>query len=94
MSILRGAADKLMVVGAIEVLARRKRKERVGRLRLQVVADGSVAALVGFVANNVGIGSVVKTDGFISHDGLTEKCYMYEVVKTHKLEHIHKTFGN
>jgi transposase-like protein len=90
----RGAADKVMVVGAVEVLARRERKERVGRLRLQVVADGSAASLVTFVVKNVEIGSVVKTDGFISYDGLTEKGYIYEVVKTHKLEHIHKTFGN
>ncbi|MDL1969034.1 MAG: hypothetical protein LWW97_10975 [Deltaproteobacteria bacterium] len=54
----RGAADKVIVAGAVEVLARRERKERVGPLRLQVVADGS--ALVGVVVNNVEIGSIEK----------------------------------
>lgn len=90
----RGAAGKTIGVGAVEVLARRERKERVGRLRLQVVADGSAASLVGFVVNNVEVGSVVRTDGFISYDGLVEKGYMYDVVETQELEHIHKTFGN
>ena len=90
----RGAAGKAIVVGAIEVLARRERKERAGRLRLQVVADFSAASLVGFVVNNVEAGSSVRTDGLSSYDGLRKKGYMYRVVETHELEHIHIAFGN
>ena len=90
----RGAAGKVMVVGAVEVLGRKERKERIGRLRLQLVADGSAASLVGFVLNNVEIASVVRTDGLISYHGLAKKGYAYKVVDTRELEHIHKTFGN
>jgi len=90
----RGAAGKVMVVGAIEVLGRKERNERVGRLRLQQVADGSAASLVGFVLNKVEIGSVVRTDGLISYHGLAKKGFTYKVVDTHELEHIHITFGN
>ena len=90
----RGAAGKVMVVGGVEVLGRKEGKRRLGRLRLQVVADGSAASLVGFVLNNVEIGSVVRTDGLITYGGLAEKGYAYKVVKTRELEHIHKTFGN
>jgi len=90
----RGAAGKVMVVGAIEVLGRKEGKERVGRLRLQVVADGSAASLVGFVVNNVEAGSVVRSDGLISYNRLAQKGYTYKMVETRELEHIHKTFGN
>jgi transposase-like protein len=83
-----------MVVGAVEVLERDEKKERVGRLRLQVVADGSAESLVGFVESNVEAGSEVRTDGLISYNKLAEKGYTYKIVETHALEHIHKTFGN
>ncbi len=90
----RGAAGKVMVAGAVEVLERDERKERVGRLRLQVVADGSADSLVGFVVSNVEVGSEVRTDGLISYNKLTKKGYSYKIVESRELEHIHKTFGN
>ena len=90
----RGAAGKVMVAGAVEVLDRDEKKERVGRLRLQVVADGSAESLVGFVLGNVEVGSAVRTDGLVSYNTLAKKGYSYEIVGTHDLEHIHKTFGN
>ncbi len=83
-----------MVVGAVEVLERNERKERVGRLRLQVVADGSAESLVGSVVSNVDAGSAVRTDGLISYTKLSQKGYTYKIVETLELEHIHKTFGN
>lgn len=90
----RGAAGKVIVVGAVEVLERDERKERVGRLRLQVVADGSAESLVGFVVSNVDAGSVVRTDGLISYNKLAQKGYTYKIVETLQMEHIHKAFGN
>ncbi len=90
----RGAAGKVMVVGAVEVLGRDERKERVGRLRLQVAVDGSAESLVGFVVSNVDAGAVVRTDGLISYNKLAQKGYTYKIVETLELEHIHKTFGN
>ena len=90
----RGAAGKVIVVGAVEVLEREERKERVGRLRLQVVPDGSAASLVGFVVSNVEAGSVVRTDGLNSYNKLAQKGYTYRMVETLELEHIHKTFCN
>ena len=90
----RGAAGKAMVVGAVEVLDQEEWKERVGRLRLQVVADISAESLVGFVVSNVEAGSVVKTDGLLSYNKLAQKGYTYVMVETQELEHIHKTFGN
>jgi transposase-like protein len=90
----RGAAGKVMVAGAVEVLERDERKERVGRLRLQVVADGSADSLVGFVLSNVQVGSEVRTDGLISYNKLAKKGYSYKIVESRDLEHIHKTFGN
>ena len=90
----RGAAGKSMVMGAIKVLGRDERKERVGRLRLQVVADGSAASVVGFVVSNVDAGSVVRTDGLNSYNRLAQKGYTHKTVETHELDHIHKTFGN
>jgi transposase-like protein len=83
-----------MVAGAVEVLERDERKERVGRLRLQVVADGSADSLVGFVVSNVEVGSAVRTDGLISYNKLVKKGYSYKIVETREMEHIHKTFGN
>jgi len=90
----RVAAGKVMVAGAIEVLEWEEQKERAGRLRLQVVADGSAASLVGFVVDNVEAGSFVKTDRLISYSKLEQKGYTYRMVETRELEHIHKAFGN
>jgi len=90
----RGAAGKVMVAGAVEVLARDERKERVGRLRLQVVPDSCADSLVGFVLSNIQVGSEVRTDGLASYNQLAKKGYSYKTVENHELEHIHKTFGN
>ncbi len=90
----RGAEGKIMVAGAVEVLDRNERKERVGRLRLEVVPDGSADSLVEFVLNNVQVGSAVRTDGLLSYNKLAKKGYSYTIVGSLELEHIHKTFGN
>jgi len=90
----RGAAGKIMVSGAVEVLDRNERKERVGRLRLEVVPDGSADSLVEFVRDNVQAGSAVRTDGLLSYNKLAKKGYSYTIVDSLELEHIHKTFGN
>jgi len=90
----RGAEGKIMVAGAVEVLDRNEQKERVGRLRLEVVPDGSADSLVEFVLNNVQVGSAVRTDGLVSYNKLAKKGYSYTIVGSLELEHIHKTFGN
>lgn len=90
----RGAEGKIMVAGAVEVLDRNERKERVGRLRLEVVPDGSADSLVEFVLNNVQVGSAVRTDGLLSYNKLAKKGYSYTIVGSLELEHVHKTFGN
>lgn len=90
----RGAVGKVIIAGAVEVLDRNERKERVGRLRLQVVADSSSDSLVGFVMDNVEVNSTVRTDGLISYHKLAKKGYICKIEETLDLEHIHQTFGN
>jgi ISXO2-like transposase domain/Transposase zinc-ribbon domain len=82
----RGTHHKSIVVGAIEVRSRtddgKKRKRRVyaGRLRLRVVPDRSAEALIGFVKDNVALGSTLRTDGWTGYPGLPELGYHHEAL--------------
>lgn len=90
----RGAAGKVLVVGAIEVLGKNEKRERAGRLRLHVVPDASARSLVGFITDKVEPGSIITTDDWLGYTGLEDKGYRHEVVGPKELEHIHHTFGN
>ena len=79
----RGTHHKSIVVGAVEVRSRqddgKKQRRRVyaGRLRLRVVPHRSADALIGFVKDNVALGSVVRTDGWTGYPGLHEMGYRH-----------------
>ena len=78
-----GAAGKILVVGAIEVIDRSvgrpkpRRKgakyldTRSGRLRLAIIADNSANSIEAFVRANVKPGATLITDGHASYPGLS-----------------------
>jgi transposase-like protein len=104
----RGSASaehKSLVVGAVEVLVYRdqenKRKERAGRLRLQLISDATEESLGLFLSSNVESGSRVRTDGWTgySESALTDYIHHVRIVgsplRAHKrFPHIHRVFGN
>src|SRR5271169_2586735 len=78
-----GAAGKILVAGAVEVIdrsagrAKPRRKgakyldTRSGRLRLAMIADNSAASIEAFVRANVKLGATLLTDGHASYPGLS-----------------------
>ena len=78
-----GAAGKILVAGAIEVIDRSAGKPkprrrgakyidtRSGRLRLAVIADNSAKSIEAFVRANVKRGATGITDGHASYPGLS-----------------------
>jgi transposase-like protein len=78
-----GAAGKILIAGAVEVIDRDagrpkpKRKgaqyldTRSGRLRLAVIADNSAKAIEAFVRANVKLGATLITDGHAAYPGLS-----------------------
>ena len=92
----RGAAGKVLVVGAVEV-----RGEGSGRVRLAVIPSATKAALEGFVQANVITGSAVFTDGFPAYDGLKGIGYDHQPEiqggkrnPRNLLPRIHRVFSN
>ncbi len=69
----RGAAGKVLVVGAVEV-----RGEGSGRARLAVIPSASQSALEGFVQGHVVEGSTVFTDGWAGYDRLQTLGYHHQ----------------
>jgi transposase-like protein len=104
----RGTADaenKSLVVGAIEVLvfedSKGKRRERAGRLRLQLIQNANQENLGTFLSQNVETNSKVRTDGWkgYSETALMEYIHHVRVVGTgqlahKKFPHIHRIFSN
>ena len=72
----RGAAGKSIVV----VLAEED-GTRIGRIRLQRVADASGRSLCGAVQRCVAPGSLVHTDGLFSYNSLAALGYRHEVTR-------------
>lgn len=72
----RGAAGKTLIVVAAQVDGR-----RIGRIRLQRVPDASAPSLERAVHAAVEPGSVVRTDGLSSYNGLPARGYVHEVVR-------------
>ena len=78
-----GAARKILVAGAVEVIDRSTGKPKPrrrgakyldtgsGRLRLAVIADNSAKSIEAFVRANVKPGATVITDGHASYPGLS-----------------------
>jgi hypothetical protein len=79
----RGASGKTVVAGAVEAPrvtpsgARRGnvRGRRLGRLRLQAVADASASSLEGFLTTNLEAKAAVTTDGWSGYGGLAASGY-------------------
>lgn len=94
-----------LVVGAVEVRVYHdkdgKRKERAGRLRLEVIPDASGKTLGDFLGRIAEPGSRVRTDGWLgySEEALSDFIHHVRVIKepqrAHKrLPHTHQAFGN
>jgi len=69
---------------------------KLGRVRIAVIPDASKESLVGFVRDNVELGSEVITDGWASYATLFKAGYSHKVyvqkkaeTKEEKLPHVH-----
>jgi transposase-like protein len=104
----RGAAaseHKSLVVGAVEVLvyidAKGKRRERAGRLRLEMIPDATGETLGSFLTQNADAGSRIRTDGWrgYSEEAMAEYIHYIRVIgkpeRAHqRFPHTHRVFGN
>lgn len=90
----RGAAGKVIVVGAVEV-----RDDKVQRVRLEVVPDVKRATLKKFIEKNVEKGSAIKTDALPSYGELDDYVHTPMLEGTPEnagniLPHVHRLFSN
>jgi transposase-like protein len=72
----RGAANKVLVVVAVEV-----KENRIGRIRLRRVPNTSAESLEKAIKEAVEPGSTVHTDGLRSYNRLSKMGYIHEVVR-------------
>lgn len=98
--------DKILVVGAVEVmiyseLKTRKTRQRTGRVRLSIVPNASADSVAGFVEREVDPGATVHTDGWDGYRRLTRSGYDHQRWVQGKnrdakpvLPHIHRIFSN
>jgi transposase-like protein len=97
----RGAAGKTVVAGAVERGRGKTRGRRLGRLRMQAVADASALSLGGFLGRNVAKPATIITDGWTGYAGLPGQGYAHEPVNLSRswgdaalrLPAIHLVFG-
>jgi transposase-like protein len=97
----RGAAGKTVVAGAVEAGRGKGRGRRLGRLRLQSVADASAASLQGFLDANTVKPVTVATDGWTGYRNLPARGYDHEPINLRaswgeaslRLPAIHLVFG-
>jgi transposase-like protein len=97
----RGAAGKAVVAGAVEAGRGKGRGRRLGRLRLEAVADASADSLEGFLAANVAPPAAVTTDGWPGYAGLDQAGYAHAPISLRqswgdavlRLPAIHLVFG-
>lgn len=101
----RGAGNKSLVVGAVEVLVYQDktgdRCERAGRLRLALIPDATEKSLGSFLTDNVMTKSRIRTDGWkgYSDTALEDFIHHVRIVGTGQLAHkpfphIHRVFSN
>jgi len=69
----RAGQKALIAVAAEEV------ERGIGRIRLRRIRDASAASLCTFVQETVEMGSHVRTDGWVSYDGLSRRGYVHHV---------------
>jgi len=77
----RGAEGKTMVAIAVED----KGPKQIGRIRLQVVPDGSAASLIAFIRSAVTPGSAILTDDWRGYDPLPRNGYPRHAVTPKEL---------
>jgi len=89
----RGTENKSIVVIGVEL---QEGKNRMGRVRMEVVPDVSGKSLQGFIKGNVELGSTVITDGWSSFASIEESGYTHIVPKKYEvadeknlLPHVH-----
>ncbi len=85
----RGAATKMMVVGAVE-----SRGERTGRVRLRLVEKGDDENLKNFVRDVVEPGSLIVTDGHRAYSGLSGYRHAVASSTGDALRHYHVAVSN
>jgi transposase-like protein len=71
----RGTSNKSLVTSAVELTDGNK----LGRVRISFVPDATKESLIGFVKNNVELGSKVITDGWSSYASLSSEGYIHEI---------------
>ena len=87
----RGAANKALIVVAVEDTAKPGGKQRgMGRVRLARIPNASAATLEAFLRENVAPGSRVRTDGWLGYAPLAESDYVHEVVGSHEMVITHR----
>jgi transposase-like protein/ribosomal protein L37AE/L43A len=74
----RGTENKILVAVAVEL----QDKKRLGRTRLEVIADASKKSLLKFIRNNVEKGSTIVSDGWKSYATLSDEGYGHIVQLT------------
>lgn len=72
----RGAEGKTLVI-----IAAQKDGRKIGRIRLQRVHDASANSLETAVKTVVEPGSIVKTDGWVGYNGLSDLGYNHRVIR-------------
>jgi transposase-like protein len=77
----RGAEGKSIVLAAVE-----KKGRKLGRIRLQIVADCSADSLISFIDQNIEDGSQVITDGWKGYDPLDPERYDHQQIFLSKSE--------
>lgn len=99
----RGAIDKQIVVGAVEIVrwndARSgKPRKRCGRIRLETIPDVSGATLRKFVVANVAKGTKIITDGWTSYSFVKKAGFKHEVLvgraKDDTMPNFHRVISN
>lgn len=86
----RGSENKIAIVVAVEVNAK-----RIGRIRISRTPDASGESLLKFIQDSVEKGSTVNTDGWQGYNGVSKAGYTHEltiakhVKKSDLLPHVH-----
>jgi hypothetical protein len=99
------AENKTLIAGAVEVVTYKTKKgiekERVGRLRLEVLSSADQAAIKRFLNRNVALKSAIKTDGWLGYSSGALAGYTHDRTVQSQSKgparyapHIHQAFGN
>lgn len=75
----RGAEGKSLVLVAVEI--NEKRKKKIGRIRLSRALDASSISINKFTEENIEKGSVIHTDGWTGYNNLNVNGYTRKIVK-------------